>query len=118
VKGKNNLEQLAQKVKKFVKDRDWEQYHSLKNLSMQVSLEASELMEIFLWTKTEDAQKRFKEKEQDVKDELADVLFGLLCFANTAGIDLAQAFEDKFKKTSAKYPVEKCKGKSLKYNEY
>jgi dCTP diphosphatase len=112
-----SLKQLKEKVKLFVQERDWQQFHNPKNLSMNLSIEASELMELFLWCTSEDSLKAYKDKEQDAQDEVADILFGLLCFCNATGIDLEQAFLSKFKKIAAKYPVDKCKGKSLKYTE-
>ena len=112
-----SLKDLHAKAKQFVKERDWEQFHSPKNLAMNISIEAAELMELFLWCKSEDSQKAYKEKEQDVKDEIADVLLSILCFCNATGIDLEQAFLSKLKRAAQKYPVEKCKGKSTKYTD-
>lgn len=113
----SSLKDLQEKVKQFVQERDWKQFHSPKNLAMDISIEAAELMELFLWCKSEDAQRVFKEKEQDVKDEIADVLLGILCFCNATGINLEQAFLSKLKRVAQKYPVEKCKGKSTKYTD-
>lgn len=112
-----SLNDFKDKVKQFVKERDWEQFHSPKNLSMDISIEAAELMELFLWCKSENSLTIFKEKEQDVKDEVADIFMALLCFCNVTGIDLEQAFLSKLKRTAQKYPVEKCKGKSTKYTD-
>lgn len=114
---KLSLQDLSKEVTKFVKERDWEQFHSPKNLSMDISVEASELMELFLWCESKDSFKAFKDKEQDVKDEIADVLIGVLAFCNITGIDLQEAFLTKLKKAAEKYPIDKCKGKSLKYTE-
>lgn len=113
-----SLKDLQKKAKKFVQERDWEQFHSPKNLAMDISIEAAELMELFLWSKSEDSQKIFKEKEQDVKDEIADVLLGIFCFCNATGINLEQSFLSKLERAAQKYPVEKCKGKSNKYTDY
>ncbi len=113
-----SLKELKEKAKKFVQERDWEQFHTPKNLAMNISIEAAELMELFLWCNPKDDQKVFKDKEQDVKDEIADVLLGILSFCNATGIDLEQAFLSKLKRAAQKYPVEKCKGKSNKYTDY
>lgn len=113
-----SLKDLQKKAKQFVQERDWEQFHSPKNLAMNISIEAAELMELFLWCNVEDSQKVFKEKEQDIKDEIADILIGILCFSNATGIDLEQSFLSKLERAAQKYPVEKCKGKSNKYTDY
>lgn len=112
-----SLKQLKEKVEQFINERDWQQFHTPKNLSMNLSIEAAELMELFLWCKSEDSLTVYKDKKQDAQDEVADILFGLLCFCNTTGINLEQSFLSKFKKIAQKYPIDKSKGKSLKYTE-
>ncbi len=113
------LADLKARVLAFVRARDWEQFHSPKNLSMALAAESGELMEHFLWatpeqskTVAQDAAKRGK-----IADELADVVIYALEFANITGLDLAAAIEAKMAANAQKYPVEKAKGRSEKYNE-
>lgn len=95
----------------FVQERDWEDFHSPKNLSMALSVEASELLEIFQWLteKQSFSIKKDSSKLQDVKDEMADIFAYLIRLADVLEIDLAQAFWEKFKKNEQKYPIEKAK---------
>jgi dCTP diphosphatase len=113
-----NLQELKEIVKGFAKEREWDQFHTPKNMSMVLTREASELMEIFQWSGSQASFERAKEKQEAVQDEVADVLHALLLFCNMTGIDLSEAFHKKMIKNAEKYPAEKCKGKSLKYNEY
>lgn len=113
--GKTTLAELKSSVMDFVRERDWERFHSPKNLSMALAAEAAELMEHFLWD-TPEASSR-KTDTEEVADELADVLIYALEFANISGIDLTRAIEAKMRKNALKYPVEKSRGKSLKYTE-
>lgn len=112
------LEELKQSVAAFAEERDWIQYHSLKNLAMSISIESGELMERFQWldnaasnTLVGDAAARLA-----IEDELADVLIYSLQFANRAEIDLSQAIKRKMAINAEKYPVEKAKGRSDKYD--
>ena len=112
------LEQLKEKVRKFAKDRDWEQFHSPKNLSMALSVEAAELMELFQWANTVDeAHATLQKKRKEVEEELADIAVFLLEFCSLHGIDLTAAIETKLKKNAEKYPVEKSLGSPKKYTE-
>ena len=112
------LEELKQSVAAFAEERDWIQYHSLKSLAMSISIEAGELMERFQWsdnaasnTLVGDAAARLS-----IEDELADVLIYSLQFANRAEIDLSQAIKRKMAINAEKYPVEKVRGRSDKYD--
>jgi NTP pyrophosphatase (non-canonical NTP hydrolase) len=113
------LAEIKSRVLAFAVQRDWEQFHSPKNLSMALAAEAGELMEHFLWATPEasrdislDAAKRKK-----IEEELADVVIYALEFANMTGIDVAAAIETKMAANAAKYPVEKARGRSDKYTE-
>jgi len=110
---------LRERVLAFARERDWEQFHSPKNLSMALAAEAGELMEHFLWTESRDSGATLKDpkKREKIEDELADVVIYALEFANIGGINLAKAIEAKLAKNAAKYPVEKAKGRSDKYTE-
>lgn len=100
----------------FAKDRDWEQFHTSKNLATALSVEASELLEIFQWLSDEDT-KNLSEKQMDmVRDEVADVAIYLLRFADVLNIDLNEVIESKITLNEKKYPVEISKGNSEKYN--
>lgn len=111
--------EMRARVLAFARERDWEQFHSPKNLSMALAAEAGELMEHFLWCESQasndevrDARKRLK-----IEEEVADVVIYALEFANIAGIDLAAAIEAKLAANARKYPVEKARGRADKYTE-
>lgn len=111
--------ELRERVLAFARERDWEQFHSPKNLSMALAAEAGELMEHFLWTESRDsgAPLADRRKREQIEDEIADVVIYALEFANIGRIDLAQAIEAKLAKNAAKYPVEKARGSAKKYTE-
>src|SRR5476651_837709 len=113
------LAQLKTTVLAFARARDWEQFHSPKNLSMALAAESGELMEHFLWATTEQSVTiaRDPAKREKIADELADVVIYALEFANTTGLDLAAAIEAKMAANAKKYPVEKSRGRSEKYTE-
>ena len=108
-----DLKKIKQKINKFVKDRDWDQFHSPKNLAMALSVEASELVEIFQWLKDSDIKKVDKEK---VSQEIADIFFYLLRIAEKMNIDIEKSFHKKMLINIKKYPVKLSKGKSDKRN--
>ncbi len=103
------MRDLVEQLRKFRDDRDWKQFHTPENLAKSVSIEAGELLECFQWEKTY--------KLDNVKDELADVFLYCLLMADSLGIDLVDTAKLKLKKNNEKYPVEKARGKSNKYNE-
>ena len=113
------LADLKQRVLAFVRERDWEQFHSPKNLSMALAAEAAELMEHFLWTGGDASPARAREaaRRREIEDELADVVIYALEFANVTGTDLAAAIEAKLAANARKYPVEKARGRAEKYTE-
>ena len=114
------LEQLKKDVAKFVKKRDWGQYHSPKNLSMSIAIEAAELMETFQWLSIEESKEVVNKPKlrKAVEDELADIAIYLIDFCDVLNIDVGQVVTAKLKKNSRKYPVRRSKGKALKYSEY
>lgn len=111
------LHELKQKVAQFMIERDWNQFHNPKNLSVSLSCEAAELMELFVWAPEAQSRETFEAKRTEAEHEVADILFNLLEFCNHTNIDLATIFERKFKLIEQKYPVEKAKGVALKYDE-
>jgi len=109
--------QLLAKYEKFINDRDWEKFHSPKNLAMALSVEASEIQEIFMWLKEEESYQLNPEKKQHLKDEIGDVFLYLLNLANKFNIDIIEAAAEKLIKNEDKYPIAKSKGNSFKYTE-
>ncbi len=105
---------LVKRMKQFSADRDWSQFHDPKNLAISLQLEASEVLELFQWTKDNQMKPG---KDEDMADELADVLYGLIMLSNHYEIDLMKALDKKMYKNELKYPVEKAKGTSDKYTE-
>lgn len=98
------------RIRKFTSDRDWEQFHSPENLAKSISIEAAELLECFQWSGTE-------YDLEHVKEELADVLVYCRNMLDTLGLDEDEIVNSKMEKNEKKYPVEKAKGKSDKYNK-
>ncbi|MFA5266273.1 MAG: MazG-like family protein [Opitutaceae bacterium] len=111
--------ELKARILAFVRERDWEQFHAPKNLSMALAAEAAELMEHFLWVESSASKARAAEpaRRRDIEDELADIVIYALEFSNVTGIDLAAAIEAKMAANAKKYPVEKAKGRAEKYTE-
>lgn len=102
---------IEDEIIKFRDDRDWAQFHNPKDLAMAISIEANELTELFLWKKPEEA------KVEKIKEELADVMIYALLLAEKYEFDIEEIILDKIKKNSDKYPIDKSKGTSKKYNQ-
>lgn len=115
---KTTIEELKKIVKQFVNERDWSQFHDAKNLSMVISTEAAELMEILRWIPTEKIEGVVKEKQIDISHELVDILWGCICFANRYDIDLSAAFADKLILNTQRYPADKARARVDKYTAY
>jgi len=117
---KTNIKQLKEMVKAFCEERDWDQYHNAKDLAIGIITESSELLEHFRFKSTKEVDDLFKEKfkKDEVSEELADVLFFILRFAEKYHIDLSDELKKKLDKNVQKYPVEKAKGSNKKYTEY
>jgi len=114
-----NLSDLKTRILAFARERDWEQFHAPKNLSMALAAEAGELMEHFLWASAEASGEivRNPAKRGKIEEELADVVIYALEFANVTGIDLSAAIERKMAANALKYPIEKARGRAEKYDE-
>ena len=114
-----DLEELKNKVRSFCEERDWDQFHTPKELAIGLVTESSELLELFRFLMPSQVEELMKDssKREKVEDELADIFFFLLRFSQLYQVDLLQAFENKISKTSKKYPIEKFKGSNLKYDE-
>ena len=100
--------EVLEQLRKFVAERDWKQFHTPENLAKSISIEAAELLELFQWNGDAD--------EARVKDELADVLTYCILLADHHGLDPYELVREKLERTKDKYPVEKSKGKSDKYD--
>lgn len=111
------LPELATEVRKFGQVRDWQLYHTPKNLTAALIVEAAELLEPFQWLTPEESLNLSPEKHEAVRQEMADVLIYLVSLANCLEIDLLQAAADKLAINARKYPVEKAKGTAAKYDE-
>lgn len=111
------LQEIKDRVLAFAQEREWEQFHSPKNLSMAIAAEAAELMEHFLWQTPEQSKADMESDEirHMVSEELADIFIFAIEFANMTGIDLAATIEAKMQRNAEKYPVEKARGRSDKY---
>lgn len=112
------LNELIDKIKTFCEERDWDKYHNPKDLAIGISTEAAELLDLFRFKNNEEIQETIVNKREHIEDELADVLFFVLRFAQTNDIDLKKALDNKMAKNAVKYPVDKVKGNNKKYNEY
>ena len=113
-----SIEKITQLLRQFAKDRDWDQFHSPKNLVMALSVEASELLEHFQWLTEEQSAALEGKKRHEVAEEMVDVFLYLLRMADKLEIDLLDAASKKIEKNALKYPAEKVKGSSKKYTEY
>lgn len=112
------LRALQQRLAAFAAAREWQQFHSPKNLAMALSVEAAELVEQFQWLSEEQSRNLDPARRERVRLELADVFIYLLRIADTLDVDLLRAADDKIVLNEHKYPVERVRGDSRKYNEY
>ena len=108
---KSDIQELTREILDFIHEREWDQFHNPKDLAMALSIEASELLEVYLWKSPEEG------KVQRAKEELADILIYAVLFAEQYGFDLHQIVTEKLAENAKKYPVEKAKGVAKKYNE-
>jgi dCTP diphosphatase len=112
------MQDLLQNIRDFTRERDWEQFHSPKNLAMALSVEIAEIVEIFQWL-TEDESRRLDDgKRAELSDEIGDVVIYLMNLADKLDIDPIGAARRKLEKNKEKYPAHQVKGKSLKYDQY
>lgn len=110
---------MKEAVAKFRDDRDWLKFHNPKDLSIALSIESSELEELFLWKENMSASRVKKDRRQfsRVKEEIADIFIYLLSLSNVLGLDMSEAVAEKLEQNAKKYPVPKSKGSNKKYNE-
>ena len=107
------FEQVKELIEEFVVERDWVQFHSPKNLSMAISIEAAELMDLFKWYDNDESIKKMNSEEfkDSAVEEIADIIIYSIAFANRNGIDISEAVSNKIKKNDIKYPASKFRGK-------
>jgi dCTP diphosphatase len=111
------LSALRTALRQFAADRDWDQYHSPKNLAIAVSVEAGELLELFQWLSDAGSHSLSPDHAAKVREEMADVLLYLIRLADRLNVDLIVAARDKLALNAKKYPVDKARGSSRKYTE-
>lgn len=112
------MKELVLELRKFAEEREWAQFHSPKNLAMALSVEVSEIVEIFQWLTQDESKNLSPEKLEEVKQEIADVMIFLTNLADKLGIDPIEAAKEKLEKNRKNYPADKVRGKALKYTEY
>ena len=113
----SNIETLRDALRAFAAERDWQQFHSPKNLAMALSVEAAELLEIFQWLSEADSRNLDVSAKAAATEEIADVLLYLIRLCDVLGIDPVAAAERKMVTNALKYPVEKARGTSRKYTD-
>jgi len=112
------MESLISEIKLFTKERDWEKYHSPKNLAIGLNVEASELLEIFLWLSDEESKNLTEKKIQHVREEIGDVFIYLINLAEKLGLDPVECAKQKLERNKMKYPASIVRGSAKKYSEY
>jgi NTP pyrophosphatase (non-canonical NTP hydrolase) len=112
--GPQDLTEIQERLRRFRDDRDWQQFHTLKDLAAAIAIEASELQEIFLWNRDDAEQELAAARRKEISDELADVLIQCLNFALAAEIDVLEAVASKIDKNEVRYTVERARGSARK----
>ncbi|MBW1837382.1 MAG: nucleotide pyrophosphohydrolase [Deltaproteobacteria bacterium] len=112
-----DMKNLIEQLREFAKDRDWDQFHSPKNLAMALSVEVAELVEHFQWLTEDQSYIKDPAKLEEIKQEIGDILIYLTRLSDKLGIDPMGAAKDKIEINNKKYPVEMVKGSARKYNE-
>ena len=111
------FEQIKLRLRNFAAARDWDQFHSPKNLAMALIVEAAELVEHFQWLKQDESRSLAPDRLARVEQEIADIQIYLIRIADQLGIDIEQAVAEKIEMNERKYPAEKVRGSAEKYNE-
>ncbi|NNC89226.1 MAG: nucleotide pyrophosphohydrolase [Akkermansiaceae bacterium] len=112
------IEEITGRIRAFRDERDWAQFHNPKDMAIAISVEASELLEHFLWKSPPEVEQRLVTHREDIEDEIADIAIYLAELADNLGIDLLAAMERKIAKNAARYPAAQVRGSALKYDEY
>lgn len=113
----SDIKKLTKLIIKFRNARDWKQFHNPKDVSLSLVLEAAEVMEHFQWKNTEEIEKYLKKNKDKIAEELADVLYWILLFSHDLKINVSSVLRKKLSKNEKKYPLNKSKGKHIKYTE-
>jgi len=114
----DNLNRLRAEIAKFAEDRDWDKFHSPKNLSMALSVEVSEIVELLQWLSEDESRQPSDVLQDKLSEEIADSAIYLIRLADKLDIDLISAIDSKIQQNGMKYPVEKVKGSAAKYTAY
>ena|SRR5919199_585671 len=112
------FKQMQQQIVQFNDSRDWQQFHTPKDLAMSLVLEAAEVLEHFQWKNEDEIKDHLRDHKEEIGEELADCLYWILLMAHYYDISLPDAFQKKMQQNEAKYPISKVKGSRKKYNEY
>ncbi len=113
-----DIDGIQAQLQQFAVDRDWEQFHSPKNLAMALSVEAAELLEVFQWLSEPESREISDRQLSNARDEAADVAIYLLRLADVLDIDLSKAIKDKIRMNEKKYPVARARGNAKKYTDF
>jgi NTP pyrophosphatase (non-canonical NTP hydrolase) len=113
-----DLDVLRERIRHFVRERDWEQFHAPKNLASALVVEAAELLEHFQWLTAEQSRCLDEAAMEEIGQEIADVLIYLIRLADVLGVDLVEAAVRKLAVNERKYPAERVRGSARKYTEY
>ena len=111
-----DIKDITDRIVGFRNERDWKQFHTLKDMALSLTLEASEVVEVFQWKTNEQVQDELPRTREELGRELSDVLYWVLLLAHDAEIDLRDAFEKKMRENESKYPVDLVKGTNKKYS--
>ena len=114
----NEIDELTERLRRFADERDWEKFHSPKNLAMALSVEVAEIVEHFQWITEEDSRKLPAPDREKVELELADALIYLTRLADQLGVDLMDVTNKKMTINESKYPAERVRGSAKKYSDY
>ncbi len=114
----SKIEKVLQQIRTFRDERDWKQFHNPKDMATAISIEASELQELFLWKTPAESTQVAEAKREEVQDEMADIAVYLFELADNLNVNLLEAMEKKIAKNALKYPAHKVRGSSKKYSEY
>lgn len=113
----DKIETLQKRIIDFRNRRDWKQFHNPKDVALSLVLEATEVLEHFQWKNGNEIEAYIKDHKDEIGEELADVLYWVLLMSHDIGLDITNALEKKLEKNEQKYPIDKAKGKHLKYNK-
>jgi len=113
-----SIDELATRLRQFAAERDWEQFHSPKNISMALSVEVAEILEHFQWMTEQESRELSEDKRSEVSQELADAFIYLVRLADQVNVDLLDAADKKLQVNKDKYPADRVRGSSKKYTDY